>query len=194
MNSLCEYGAVIEIVTKQLTPRKPVLPSLEPNAMSTAIQGFADDANRPPQSSVFVTIITDAVMCGEALPEGSVQILPEKEIGIARGVTDLQEERTTVLMTNLPEEAQHVTECANVGYVAKLQAPVMVTAIFEKTSFYSTRARRRHRPTSIPSSQLQSAGNWFTTLLNTVTVFPCRRKLTPVAKHSIVTNGDVHSV
>ncbi|KAG0435309.1 hypothetical protein HPB47_018570 [Ixodes persulcatus] len=73
-------------------------------------------------------------MHGEALLEGSVQLLLEKGIGVARGVTDLQEGRTTVLVTNFREEPQHLTKGTTVGYVEELQAPAVVTAISEETS------------------------------------------------------------
>ncbi|KAM7303868.1 retropepsin-like aspartic protease [Ixodes scapularis] len=134
MDFLCEYGAVIDLAANQLTLRKPVQPPAETNTTSTAIRVIADHVNLPPRSSVFVTvIITDAAMHGEALLEGSVQLLLEKGIGVAQGVTDLQEGRTTVLVTNFREEPQHLTKGTTVGHVEELQAPAVVAAISEET-------------------------------------------------------------
>ncbi|KAM7296220.1 uncharacterized protein ISCGN_021402 [Ixodes scapularis] len=134
MDFLCEYGAVIDLGANQLTLRKPVLPPVETNTTSTAIRVIADHVNLPPRSSVFVTVITDSALHGEALLEGSVQLLLEKGIGVARGVTDLQEGRTTVLVTNFREEPQHLTKSTTVGHVEKFQAPAVVTAVSEETS------------------------------------------------------------
>ncbi|KAM7303115.1 uncharacterized protein ISCGN_018623 [Ixodes scapularis] len=134
MDFLCEYGAVIDLGANQLTLRKPVLPPVETNTTSNAIRVIADHVNLPPRSSVFVTVITDTAMHGEALLEGSVQLLLEKGIGVARGVTDLQEGRTTVLVTNFREEPQHLTKGTTVGHIEEFQAPAVVTAVSEETS------------------------------------------------------------
>ena len=98
MDFLCEYGAVIDLGANRLTLRKTVLPPQEPKPTSAAVRVIADHVNLPPRSSVFVPDVTDAATCGEVLLEGNVQLLLGR--GIARGVTELQDGRTVVLVTN----------------------------------------------------------------------------------------------
>ncbi|KAM7300507.1 uncharacterized protein ISCGN_016119 [Ixodes scapularis] len=100
MDFLCEYGAVIDLGENRLTLRKPVPPSEKPQSASAAVRVAADHVNLPPRSSVFVPVVTDAATCGEVLLEGNLQLLLGRGIGVARGVAELQDGRTVVLVTN----------------------------------------------------------------------------------------------
>ena len=117
MDFLCEYGAVIDLGANRLTLRKPALPPQEPKPTSAAVRVIADHVSLPPQSSVLVPVVTDTATCGEVLLEGNVQLLLARGIGVARGVTELQDGRTVVLVTNFRQEAQHLTKGATMGHV-----------------------------------------------------------------------------
>ncbi|KAM7293335.1 uncharacterized protein ISCGN_026465 [Ixodes scapularis] len=124
-----EYGSLLDklkpktttMANQSQTPAAPafiylpVAPRTPTNTTSTAIRVIADHVNLPPRSSVFVTVITNPAMHGEALLEGSVQLLLEKGIGVARGVTDLQEGRHNCSCDKLPRGAAAPNEGYHCG-------------------------------------------------------------------------------
>ncbi|KAM7312715.1 uncharacterized protein ISCGN_009620 [Ixodes scapularis] len=110
MDFLCEYGAVIDLGENRLTLRTPVPPSERPQTASAAVRVAADHVNLPPRSSVVVPVVTDAATCGEVVLEGDLQLLLGRGIGVARGVAELQDGRTVVLVTNFRQETQHLTK------------------------------------------------------------------------------------
>ncbi|KAM7285659.1 uncharacterized protein ISCGN_032546 [Ixodes scapularis] len=134
MDFLCEYGAVIDLGTNRLTLRKPVPPSEEPQATSPAVRVLANHVNLPPRSSVFVPVGIDEASCGEVLLEGSLQLLLGRGIGVARGVAELQDGRTVVLVTNFRNETQHLTKGAAVGHVEELRNSAEIAAITDEFS------------------------------------------------------------
>ncbi|KAM7298500.1 uncharacterized protein ISCGN_019095, partial [Ixodes scapularis] len=134
MDFLCEYGAVIDLGTNRLTLRKPVPPAEEPQATSPAVRVLANHVNLPPRSSVFVLVGIDEASCGEVLLEGSLQLLLGRGIGVARGVAELQDGRTVVLVTNFRNETQHLTKGAAVGHVEELRNSAEIAAITDESS------------------------------------------------------------
>ncbi|KAM7303820.1 uncharacterized protein ISCGN_013745 [Ixodes scapularis] len=134
MDFLCEYGAIIDLAENKLTLRKPV-PSVEnPKPTLAAVRVLASHVNLPPLSSVFVPVGTEGATCGVALLEGSVQLLLGRGIGIARGVTELQDGRTVALVTNFRQESQHLTKGTAVGYVEEIQDSAAIAVISEDAS------------------------------------------------------------
>ena len=131
-------------------------------------------------------------MHGEALLEGSFQLLLEKGIGVARGATDLQEGRTTVLVTNFGEEPQHLTKGTTMGYVEELQTPAVVTVVSEETSSPQQKSTTPP-PLDIDPELLAWKRRQLVDLLaeysdcfaTTSTV-----RQTPMAKHRIITDDD----
>ncbi|KAG0432824.1 hypothetical protein HPB47_020474 [Ixodes persulcatus] len=95
---------------------------------------IADHMNLPPRSSVLLPVVTDAVACGEVLLEGNVQLLLGRGIGVARGVTELQDGRTVVLVTNFQQEAQHLTKGAAGKHVKELRNAAEIDAITDELS------------------------------------------------------------
>ncbi|KAM7313892.1 uncharacterized protein ISCGN_003679 [Ixodes scapularis] len=134
MDFLCEYGAVIDLGANRLTLRKPVSPPEEPKATSSAVRVLASHVNLPPRSSVFVPVGITEAFCGEVLLEGSLQLLLGRGIGVARGVAELQDGRTVVLVTNFRNEAQHLTKGAAVGHVEELRNSAEIAAITDESS------------------------------------------------------------
>ena len=137
MDFLCEYGAVIDLEANELTLRKPA-PTLDDqtttSAPSAAVRVLSIHVNLPPRSSVLVPVGTGTAVCGEALLEGSVQLLLDRGIGVARGVTELQDGCTVALVTNFRREAQHLTKGTAVGHVEELQDSAAIVGISEDPS------------------------------------------------------------
>lgn len=80
--------------------RKPVQKPEDPEATSAAVGIVAGHVNLSQRSSEFVPVETDSATNGEALLEGNIQLVLGREIGVAGGVTDFQDRRATVLVTN----------------------------------------------------------------------------------------------
>lgn len=73
--------------------------------------------NLPPLSSVFLLIETANATCSELLLKGSV-----RGIGVVKGPTKLQVGKATVLVTNLRQEPQHLTEGTAMGHIKELES------------------------------------------------------------------------
>ncbi|KAM7297212.1 DDE-type integrase/transposase/recombinase, partial [Ixodes scapularis] len=70
----------------------------------------------------------------------SVQLLVGRGVGIARGVTELQDGHTVALVTNFRQESQHLTKGTAVGYVEEIQNSAAIAVISEDAS--STQHKR----------------------------------------------------
>ncbi|KAG0426945.1 hypothetical protein HPB47_025971, partial [Ixodes persulcatus] len=115
----CEYDAVNDLGAKKLKLRKPVLPVEGPK--TTRRGRFGNTRPLPPRSR-------------KLLLECDVQLLLTRGIGVARGVTELQGERTVVLVTYIKQEAQHLTKCAVVGHVDNVRNAAEIAAISNEPS------------------------------------------------------------
>ncbi|KAM7312853.1 hypothetical protein ISCGN_009757 [Ixodes scapularis] len=134
MGFLGEYSAVIDLEANQLTLRKPVMTSVNQertSAASATMRVLSEHVNLPPRSSVLVPVRTETAICGDALLEGNVQLLLGREVGVARGITKLQDGRTTVLVTNFRQEAQHLTKGIAVGHIEDLQDTAAIAEFSE---------------------------------------------------------------
>ena len=117
-----------------MTLRKPVPPLEKPQTASAAVRVAAAHVNLPPRSSVVVPVVTDAATRGEVVLEGNLQLLLGREIGVARGVAELQDGRTVVLVTNFRNETQHLTKGAAVGHIEELRNSAEIAAITDESS------------------------------------------------------------
>lgn len=114
---LTEYGAVIDLGANRLMLRTPAPIQEIPSLTSAPVRVVADHVKLPPHSSLFLSVQADVTASGEALIEGSVQLLLERGVGIARGVTQLHEGHADVLITNFWNEPQHLTRRMAVAYL-----------------------------------------------------------------------------
>ncbi|KAM7313460.1 uncharacterized protein ISCGN_003324 [Ixodes scapularis] len=134
MDFFCEYSAVIDLETNKLRLRKPVVMTENQKtapATSTTVRVLSDHVNLPPCSSVLVPVATEKGICGEALLEGSVQLLLGRGIGVARGIAELQDGRTVALVTNFRQKAQHLTKGTAVGHAEELPDSAAITGVSE---------------------------------------------------------------
>lgn len=87
MDFLCEYGAVIHLGENRLTLRRPILMPEGPTVKAAAVRTLADYVNLPSLSSILMPAKYDESSCVEVLLEESLQLLLERGIRVAKGVT-----------------------------------------------------------------------------------------------------------
>ncbi|KAM7299364.1 retrovirus-related Pol polyprotein from transposon 17.6 [Ixodes scapularis] len=165
-------------------------------ATSPAVRVLASHVNLPPRSSVFVPVGITEAFCGEVLLEGSLQLLLGRGIGVARGVAELQDGRTVVLVTNFRNEAQHLTKGAAVGQVEELRNTAEVAGITDESSPPQQQSKSLAQLDIDPMLPGPKRGQRINLLAEYRDCFATSSKVrqTAVAKHRIVTKDDARPV
>lgn len=115
---------------------------------------------------------------------------------MAKGVTELDNESTVVLVTNFRQEVQNLTKGTPVGHNEEVRDPASSTAISEEFSL----TQRRSPPRSLLDvNPALSAPNRMKLVLLIAKFKDCfamssKVRQTAVVKHSIVTDDDAHPV
>lgn len=131
MDFLCEYAAVIDLGSNSLTLRRPSSPECEPSSTPVPARVVADHVKLPARTAVFLLVQTDAITQGEVYVEGSVQLLLDRGIGVARGVAPIENGQARVLVTNFWDEPQYVTKGMVIAHAEEMAEVTTVAAISE---------------------------------------------------------------
>lgn len=196
---LTEYGAVIDLGTNRLTLRTPAPTQEIPSLTAAPVRVVADHVKLPPRSSVFLSVQTDMATSGEALIEGSLQLLLEKGIGIARGIAHLHQGHANVLVTNFRNEPQHLTRAMTVAYLEGIADSIDDPLLSELTT--RSAARKPGMNASIdldinPKLSLSERHELSQLLDDFRDCFAAETGVgrTSVAKHRIITDDITHPV
>ncbi|XP_077541155.1 uncharacterized protein LOC144153376 [Haemaphysalis longicornis] len=120
MDFLREYGAVIDF-RKRRVSFTTELATGENDGDRRLVLRITDDAvTIPPRSSVFVEVSCDEMPEGEAVAEGNLSLLFTQGVCIARGVVQVQQGRTPVLVTNFSNEHRHLFRDTAVAHIEKI--------------------------------------------------------------------------
>lgn len=196
MDFLCEYGAIIDLAENKLTLRRVPAPSEDPRPIHAMARVLDDHVRLPPRSGVFLLISTDTPTFHEALVECSTELLLEKGIGVARGITQLQDGRARVLVTNFRDEPQYLTKGMTIGYVEDIRDFADITTAVGEAS------PPEPKPTGLvgldinPSLSSQQKENLARLLDEFQGCFSTTAgvRQTAIAKHRIITDDYTHPI
>lgn len=119
LDFLYEYGAIIDLRELLVTfsTNRAVITEAEPRCM--ALRLCDGHVTLPPRASVFVSVKCDSdFTCGIA--EANVPLLLERQISVARGVVEIRNYRTDILLTNFSAAPQHLHQKTDVFYLTEI--------------------------------------------------------------------------
>lgn len=116
LDFLREYGAIINLRELVVTFSAPQTLYDEEAPPRPALRICEDNVTLPPQASMFVTVECERAPANCGIVEQNVSLLLSRQVCAARGLVDLINGRTEILLTNFSAEHQHLPFHTAVAY------------------------------------------------------------------------------
>lgn len=123
MDFLQSNGAIINLEKSSVafsTAKAIANDSGADNNTENALRIVADNVTVPPRSSLLTLVMCDAFDGCEGIAEANIPLLLERNLCIARGLVQLQNRRSLVLVTNFGKEYQHVPQGTAVAFLQEI--------------------------------------------------------------------------
>lgn len=198
MDFLQEYGAIINLRDLFVTFSNNVSSDsdVKDEHHRAALRVVDDCVTLPPRSSIFVLVECPQDHLDMGIAEGNLTILLDREVGVARGLVELQNRQTTILVTNFSGEYKHFAKHTTIAYfetVDESNACASVTTIsmqensdVDLTSHINVNPQLKQPQQERLLSLLSSFNDCFATT--------SKVKQTPLTKHRIITEPTVQPV
>lgn len=193
MDFLTENGAVIDLQSKAVCFSTENAIHRDPDH-PTALCILDDHVTIPPRSSIMVSVGAKTVRNFEGVAEGNQILLFARSLAVARGVVNLVDGETEVLITNFGGAHQHLnvgTVVAHVDAIAHVSStPSISTMSLSQEQSPVTGFTFDVNPALSPTQQQQVKD----LLLRYGDIFSVSSRVgrTHLAKHRIITDDNVH--
>ncbi|XP_037515543.1 uncharacterized protein LOC119391974 [Rhipicephalus sanguineus] len=121
MDFLTQNRAVIDLWSRSIT----LFSDEAVNSSSrlhnrTALRVLEDDASIPPRSTALVTVTAATAENAHGIVEGNIQLLLDRDVAIARGIADLRNGYSSVLLTNFSQEHRRLSKGTTIAFLEEI--------------------------------------------------------------------------
>lgn len=190
LDFLREYGAVIDLRDLLVTFSNPLPADDERDLYRPALRICDEIVTLPPRSSMFVTVECEQSPVSSGIAEQNISLLLDRQVCAARGLVDISNRRTEILLTNFSPEHQHLSHGTAVAYLDAVsdEERSIVLGVFA-TQKESEKVAKIDVNPDLPVSQQQQLRDLLDSFGDCFAVTSKVRQTT-IAKHRIITDED----